>query len=174
MLQMLGGIMPDIEAAIGSFFVSLRSVAIVRDNESVLVCRCADSSMWYLPGGTVKAGESFADAVSRELDEELRCAFTVVAPVAIAERFYVANDKNYHEISEFFEVSLLSPRSTISARDGREIRAWMMLDELGSIDLRPGFARQLIATENLEFRMFIERDGSFSSDALYRASGDRI
>lgn len=37
----------------------------------VLLVRVRDNALWYLPGGTIEAGEKPEDALIREIDEEL-------------------------------------------------------------------------------------------------------
>lgn len=50
--------------------VTMGSRVLVIENENVLLVRLTYSRGWYLPGGGVDRGESFADAAARELVEE--------------------------------------------------------------------------------------------------------
>ncbi|VTT88117.1 hypothetical protein DM2_1451 [Halorubrum sp. DM2] len=54
--------------------------AFVTDRDRVLLVkerREDGSTFWTLPGGGVESGESFAECLRRELDEEIRCRATV-------------------------------------------------------------------------------------------------
>jgi len=53
--------------------LGVRGVVIGAD-DSVLLVRHAYVSGWHFPGGGVEAGETFADALARELEEEARVA----------------------------------------------------------------------------------------------------
>ena len=67
----------------------IRVSAILRWNERLLLCRHEKpgKEYWLLPGGGVHAGESLADALHRELSEEvgLEDELPLEGPVAIAE-----------------------------------------------------------------------------------------
>ena len=55
--------------------------AVVRRRDEILVTRRPDRAdrrgQWEFPGGKVEPGESEADALRREIREELGCAITV-------------------------------------------------------------------------------------------------
>lgn len=40
-------------------------------DDSILLVRVRDNDLWYLPGGTIEAGEDEEDTLIRELSEEL-------------------------------------------------------------------------------------------------------
>ncbi len=67
----------------------IRVSAILRWNERLLLCRHEKpgKEYWLLPGGGVNAGESLADALHRELTEEvgLEDELPLEGPVAIAD-----------------------------------------------------------------------------------------
>ena len=56
--------------------------ALITREESVLLCQRADghhlAGWWEFPGGKVEEGESAADAVRREIEEELACLIEIM------------------------------------------------------------------------------------------------
>ena len=67
----------------------IRVSALLRWEDRILLCRHEKGTReyWLLPGGGVNAGESLADALHRELDEEVGIGdeLPLEGPVAIAE-----------------------------------------------------------------------------------------
>jgi 8-oxo-dGTP diphosphatase len=60
--------------------IEVVAAVIVRDGLVLCAKRGPDGKlpgMWEFPGGKVEAGESPRDALTREIDEELRCAVSV-------------------------------------------------------------------------------------------------
>jgi mutator protein MutT len=63
------------------------AVAVLLDNDQVLLCLRSRTRQWYpgvwdLPGGHIEDGETAADALRRELNEELGVAARVTEPFA--------------------------------------------------------------------------------------------
>lgn len=65
--------------------IEVVGAVVVRDGRVLCAQRGPDGSLsgkWEFPGGKVEAGESPTAALVREIDEELRCAVEVGAPIA--------------------------------------------------------------------------------------------
>ena len=116
---------------------------------------------WYfLPGGHVEHGESMADALTRELEEETGIAVETVAPLFVREfiaprhqRLSPQMPPDHHVIALIF---LCRPRATeggVEVRlpdrlDGSTIvrgARWLSPGELGDLDLRPPHLREALA-----------------------------
>jgi ADP-ribose pyrophosphatase YjhB (NUDIX family) len=105
---------------------AVRVIAIAiacRDNRLLAVEVLDDAGAlkgWRPPGGGVNFMELAADAVKREIREELGCDIHIEAALEVFENLYMHHDAKGHEIVFAFEISL-SDR-TIYARDRLTIK----------------------------------------------------
>jgi ADP-ribose pyrophosphatase YjhB (NUDIX family) len=140
--------------------ITVRAAAVLFHGEALLVQRRRGDSVWALPGGGVKPGESAAAAVVRELAEELAEHVEVQRLVFLAENFFAHNGRTQHELGFYFLASL-QQRSALPSRCGpfagfeREADlefCWFPRHELTGIGLRPSFLVSALAVSPLEFR----------------------
>lgn len=116
---------------------TLGSRCLVMQDHSVLLVKHVYERWWYLPGGGVKRGESFEDAVRREVQEETGL---VVSSLSLLGLYHSrAEGKNDHVavfVAESFEGS---PRT-----DSPEIEAvgFVPLDRLPA-DTSPATRRRI-------------------------------
>lgn len=110
------------------------AAAVVLDADGrMLVVRKRDTAMFMQPGGKIMVGETAAEAVRREVAEELGVAATSVRPLGrhVAE---AANEPGHTVDAELFLVSVAGqPRA---AAEIDEI-AWVDPADPGEMDLAP-------------------------------------
>jgi 8-oxo-dGTP diphosphatase len=97
------------------------------------------SGLWELPGGKVAQGESDADALVRELDEELGVAVTVGARLGA--------DVALGADTTLRAFLVTQTGGSVQARDHRALR-WVRADELDALEWVPadrGWLPDLIA-----------------------------
>jgi ADP-ribose pyrophosphatase YjhB (NUDIX family) len=87
------------------------AIALVRRNDDLLVFESFDTvkqDYYYRPlGGGVEPGERAADALAREMREELNTEIENVKQVAILENLFECDGKAGHEIVFVFSCDLL-------------------------------------------------------------------
>lgn len=89
------------------------AIGLVRRADAILVMAVYedDGSLkgWRPVGGGIEFGEPAASALEREIAEELGCAATVGAQLAVIENIYSHQGTTGHEIVFVFEAALADP-----------------------------------------------------------------
>ena len=125
--------------------------AVIRDGEGrVLLTRRPDDrhmgGLWEFPGGKVDAGEAPADALVRELREELGVEAAVERPITFA----VHEERGLRILLLFFAARILGGEP--KGEEGQEV-AWVPVAELASYPTPPADAelvRRLAVGEKLD------------------------
>lgn len=123
-----------------------RSAAILTHHGHLLIHRALKDDFWALPGGRVEFFEHSSDTVVRELQEELAWQCDVQALLFHVENFFEYGGRKYHELSNYFRVSLITDIEMKSEHDFRGIEPdvdlvfrWVPLEKINNYDLRPSF-----------------------------------
>jgi len=93
-----------------------RVAGVAIQNGRVLLDRNSRNSYWVLPGGHPEMMEPMADALRREVREEIGADVEVVRLLWIMENFFYKN-KDIHELSFYFLMQL-PPTSPLLVSDG--------------------------------------------------------
>lgn len=124
----------------------IRVSVLFIDNNSVLLLKSIinKKKVWFLPGGSLKWGESLTRAAKREIKEELGCQITVIRILALIN--IIALSKNYHGLEiillgklkskiKFTNESLLPGEKTTNCYS---IQAkWLNLSQLNKANIFP-------------------------------------
>lgn len=105
----------------------------------VLLCRPRNGSYSYLPGGHIEFGETGAEALAREVKEELGLDATVGELVGVDESAFVQRRRRHAEISLVYRMKLKGVRSPVrlaSREDWIEF-VWCPLGELDRANMLP-------------------------------------
>ncbi|MBO0980623.1 NUDIX domain-containing protein [Microbacterium sp. SD291] len=138
----------SLRARIGRDLLLLPAVtAVIRDGDRLLLARQHGSDMWGLVGGGIEPGEEPADAVAREVLEEIGVQPAVGRVIGAygGEDLVVeyANGDRVGYTTIAFECAL-PPGAPIEFVDGELAEArWFTLAEIGSLPRHPGIDRML-------------------------------
>lgn len=153
----------------GRFNVRVAGIALREGH--VLVHRLEGDDYWALPGGRVEFGEDSAEALAREMREELGTEVDVKRLLFFAENFFSLNGLEFHEFALFYEMRPpVDFRTDFGAtfwleEDGRSYEfCWSKVDEesLAMLPLLPAFLQtRLSALPNApEHIVWRDREGS--------------
>ena len=115
--------------------------AVVVDHDRLLLVRRGRGpavGTWSVPGGRVEAGETLAEAVTRELLEETGIEGVCGPMLGWTERI----DDDGHYVILDFEVTLVGEDQPVAGDDAAEAR-WVELHEITELHLAEGVAELL-------------------------------
>jgi ADP-ribose pyrophosphatase YjhB (NUDIX family) len=123
------------------------SAAIVRDGKVLLVRRAREPArgVYTLPGGVVEIGETIAEALRREISEEIAAT---IEPVAFAgQREVIARDAEGRVKRHFVILCFAARLSSGELRPNDEVAEirWTSLDELAGLETTEGLVEIVTA-----------------------------
>lgn len=138
----------DLKFDHGDYKLNVRSVAVVIENDHVLLHKLVSDDFWALPGGRVKFFEFSESTISRELKEELDWDSEVVRHLWYVESFFKLYDNQYHELANYFLTRLVDVDAIDFDKEfyeiGREnemIFKWFKLSNITYLNLKPAFLK---------------------------------
>jgi len=150
----------------GTHRFNLRAAAIVLHEGKVLLHRLEGDDFWSAPGGRVEAGETAAQAVVRELREEVTESVSCGQLLWVVENFFTYRGDEHHEIGLYFHVHLSPESPLLRATEpipGTEAQvnltyAWFERSRLAAIEVRPSLLADALAQPTLEFRHYVHHE----------------
>lgn len=134
--------------------IRLRAAAIITRADQVLLHRAEGDLFWALPGGGIEPGESAAQALVREMQEELGLAVVPGALACVVENFFAYAGVAFHETGLYLHATP-EPGSVLDRSAGpyqgaeghRALEfAWFARAAVADLDLRPDFLRGALKT----------------------------
>lgn len=134
----------------------------------VLVHRAKHEKFWTFPGGTAEVGESSADTLIREMQEETNCEVTLARHLWTVENFFTFEGRKWHEIGVYYLMQMpdqfpFTPHEIVhrvrDAKNDLEFK-WVPADEasLQALPLQPDFIPARIADLPLTSEHLIHRE----------------
>ena len=120
----------DLTIDVENYKLNIRAAGVIIHNEKVLVHRNINSDHYALIGGRVGIGESSADTVKREIEEELDTEIAVHNKIGTIEYDY----PTFHLSMDCFWCTVVSGELVLKEA---EAARWQTKDELDSVQWIP-------------------------------------
>lgn len=140
------------------------AAVIINDNKLLAQKNTLDNS-YYLVGGRVSFGESTAEALVREVKEELKIDVDNYKPLWVNECFFTVKTKYYHEIGMYYFVDISNTsfncfQKIFEIKEGHRINTfeWLDIDNLENVILYPEFIKNELKNQNRELKLIISRE----------------
>lgn len=135
------------ETEVGVF--NHRVAGIYVKNDCVLIHKNVNDSFWALPGGRVGLMESSQEALIREFKEELNADVECENFLWVVENFFEYEDKPFHEVGFYYEVSGLEldfeEGAIFKGSEGDSLLyKWQPIERLDEIELYPFFLKRAL------------------------------
>jgi len=111
-----------------------RGVAI--QDGKVLLCRAKGGSTTYLPGGHIEFGETGAEALVREVREEMGVEAKAGALLGVVENTFLQHCKRHAEINLVYVLELPEGAAAMSCEEWIDF-AWCPLADIAGANLLP-------------------------------------
>lgn len=129
-------------------------VAVIpyNNNNQVLLQRVKNEEYLSLIGGRVKLGETTANALLREVQEELGILINQknLDLVYVCENFFKINGKDIHELLFIYKYALNSNMS-YKVIDKENVKAeWFKIEDLKNLNIKPAIVKNFNISEELQ------------------------
>ncbi len=126
-----------------------RVAAIALHNGSILFEQSFDKTFYNPPGGRAEMGETAAESLAREMQEELGCDITIVRLLYVVEHFFTHKTISHHTLALYLLVTFpedaylytQTDHFTRVEGDWHLTFAWLPIAELERFPIYPSFLR---------------------------------
>lgn len=159
----------DILFKTDEYIFSYRVAGILIKDNKVLLQRPLGDTGYSFPGGHVSFGETNAESLVREFEEEMSVDIKVENLQWVAEIFFPWGNKPCHQICLYYRISLLDETQIsltdtfrgLDELDGVDTNiefSWIPLSELINIELYPVDAREKLLHPSNSIEYFVYRE----------------
>lgn len=126
--------------------IRIRAGVVVIHASRVLLVRQNNNPFWVLPGGTLELGEPLPTCAVRELEEELKLPISLQKLVGVGEFIPPADPVRgqRHVVDTVWLATAATDALTVTTDENLNEARWVAFNELGAIDLKPEWIKQLV------------------------------
>lgn len=141
----------DLTLDVGDHRLNIRSAGILIHNNKVLAHRNINKDHYCIPGGRILIGESSAQTIEREIEEELGKSVEIVSYMATIENFFELGGKKYHELYFLYKLEFVDDEDkkidyTMYNAEGKDylIYEWLDLDKIDQYNILPECIKEVL------------------------------
>jgi ADP-ribose pyrophosphatase YjhB (NUDIX family) len=141
----------------------VRVGAICERDGEVLLHRMLPETWWAVPGGRLGSGETAAEAIVRELNEELGVKVESGPLQAVIETKFESGGVRFEEVGLYFSVDpgRMPPGRFTRAEEEHILEfGWFRLEDLEDLDVRPRCIVDVLIDPSNGFRHLVHEDRS--------------
>lgn len=146
--------------------IRIRVAAVIVKHGEILLVKHEKNgrTYWLLPGGGQEFGETTAEALERELQEE--CGLKVKCGPLLFMAESLPPDKHRQVLNLTFRADLISGEAHLAEKDSERLKgvAWVKKDQLSKLTFFPDFRDSLIAHWDCDFQLQAENLGNLWKD----------
>lgn len=148
----------DFRTAAAGYQYGVRASALIIHAGKLLTY--SHDGKYFVPGGAVQVGEHSADAVRREVREELGIGCTIRKLAFVGEHLFTVHDIPNHRIEFHYLVEVDSEAVPITTceEEHRYPCAWLPLDSLADYPLKPEFLTHELSQWDGELKHLTTRE----------------
>ncbi|UII56148.1 NUDIX hydrolase [Cytobacillus spongiae] len=131
----------------GNQCFNYRAAAVCIEEGHILLNRGKEEDYWFLPGGRVQMMESGAEALRRELKEEIGAVLHVESLLWIVENFFILDKHQFHEIGLYYKGALQGSSFiekggtpfVIQDQQKEFLFQWIPIEQVKHLNIQPTF-----------------------------------
>ena len=143
-----------------------RASGVLIHNGKILIQRGEHDTVFALPGGHVKFGETSAEAIVREYKEETGADIEAGRLIWVDEEFWKWDDRDAHTICFYHLLAIKDANgmppdgkfTSLKTNDSKLLLEWVPLVEVKNVDIYPCFIREKAANIANGIEHFVYRE----------------
>lgn len=156
--------MEDLQYKSPSGIFNCRAVGVCVKDGKVFISKLKDDKFWTFVGGKPNFGESTADAVLREFEEEIGVKLQIGRLAAVIENFFEFQENNWHQY--IFLYILKDEENALEIFEGERaikdnakgIYKWVDIADLKNESIKPDCLAQIFANPHKGVQYFINKE----------------
>lgn len=141
----------DLTLNVEDYKLNIRAAGIIVHDNKILTHRNVNKDHYCLPGGRIEIGESSAETIKREIQEELGKQVEITEYISTIENFFKMNGSKYHEIMFVHKIEFVDDEDKKITYDLKNIEGkeylqykWIDLNKIEEYNILPKCIKEIL------------------------------